>query len=91
MKRLVPIPTDFAARLKEASETGLGYQVVSVELKNGNSFDQVATSEGYVIEVRGYDEIPFSADDVADVRVNHKRWNFRESSDAHRKAKAASN
>ena len=64
MKRLVPIPTDFAARLKEASETGLGYQVVSVELKNGNSFDQVATSEGYVIEVRGYDEIPFSADEI---------------------------
>ena len=69
----------------------MGYQVVSVELKNGESFEQVATSEGYVIEVRGYDDIPFSADDVADVRVNHKQWNFRESSDAHRKAKAAHN
>jgi hypothetical protein len=82
MKHLVQIPNRFVDPLKQAKETGIGYQVVSVELKDGRSFDQVVTSEGCIIEVRGYRKVPFSSDDVASVRVNHKRWNFREGSDA---------
>jgi hypothetical protein len=53
MKRLVPIPSEFLHHLKQAKETGIGYLVISVGLKDGRVFDQVATSEGYVIEVRG--------------------------------------
>jgi hypothetical protein len=89
MKRLVPIPSRFVDHLKRAEETGIGYQVVSVELIDGRSFDQVATSEGCIIEVRGYKEIPFASDDVASVSVNHKRWNFRDGSDARSKSRAA--
>jgi hypothetical protein len=89
MKCLVPIPSRFVDYLKRAEETGIGYQVVSVELKDGRSFDQVATSEGCIIEVRGYEEIPFATDDVASVKVNHKRWNFRDDSDARSKSRAA--
>jgi hypothetical protein len=89
MKCLVPIPGRFVDYLKRAEETGIGYQVVSVELKDGRSFDQVATSEGCIIEVRGYEEIPFATDDVASVKVNHKRWNFRDGSDARSKSRAA--
>ena len=59
-----------------------------MELKDGRSFDQVATSEGCVIEVRGYKEIPFAAEDIASVSVNHKRWNFRDGSDARSKCRA---
>jgi hypothetical protein len=89
MKRLVPIPSRFVDHLKRAEETGIGYQVVLVELIDGRSFDQVATSEGCIIEVRGYKEIPFASDDVALVSVNHKRWNFRDGSDARSKSRAA--
>ena len=90
MKCLVPIPNRFVDQLKRAGETGIGYQVVSVVLKDGRSFEQVATSEGCVIEVRGHQEIPFAPEDVASVSVNHKDWNFREKgADAHRKCKAA--
>jgi len=89
MKCLVPIPSRFVDLLKGAKETGIGYQVVSVELKYGKSFDQVATSEGCIIEVRGYKEIPFASDDVASVSINHKRWNFRDGSDARSKSRAA--
>jgi len=31
--------------------------------------------------VRGYSEIPFQFDGVATVKVNYKRWNFRDWSD----------
>jgi hypothetical protein len=81
MKCLFPIPPETAADLKRQNETGLGYQVVSVQLTDGRSFDQVVASEGCIIAVRGYTEIPFQFDEVATVRVNHKHWNFRDWSD----------
>jgi hypothetical protein len=89
MKRLVPIPSGFVDHLKRAGETGIGYQVVSVELRDGRRFDQVVTSEGCIIEVRGFKEIPFTPDEVAAVDVNHNRWNFRSASGARAKARAA--
>jgi hypothetical protein len=89
MKRLIPIPCGCADQLKRAAETGIGYQVVSVELKDHRSFDQVLISEGCIIEVRGHKEIPFAPDDVVSVSLNHKRWNFRDGSDSRSKCKAA--
>jgi hypothetical protein len=89
MKRLVQIPSRFVDQLKQSNETGIGYQVLSVELTDGRSFDQVSASEGCIIEVRGYKEIPFVPDDLGSVRVNHKRWNFRDGSDSRTKSRAA--
>ena len=89
MKCVVAIPDRFVGQLKSEKETGIGYQVVSVKLKDGRSFEQVATSEGCIIEVRGFNRIPFSADDITSVRVNHKGWNFREASDSRTRTRAA--
>lgn len=89
MKRLVAIPSGCVDPLDGVKETGIGYQIVSVELKDGRIFEQVVASEGCIIEVRGYQEIPFAADDVSSVKVNHKRWNFRDGSDARAKSRAA--
>jgi hypothetical protein len=90
MKRLVPIPSESVDQLRREKETGIGYQVVSVSLKDGRYFDQVVTSEGCVIQVRGHEGVPFAPDEVASVSVNHKRWNFRDASHARNKSKAAS-
>ena len=89
MKHLVAVPSRFVDQLKQEGETGIGYQVVSVELKDSRCFDQVATSEGHVIEVRGHKQIPFASEDIASMKVNHKRWNFREGSDAHSRSDSA--
>ncbi|MGC1904685.1 MAG: hypothetical protein WA715_12770 [Candidatus Acidiferrum sp.] len=77
MKRLVPIPHEWAANLKRQKETGFGYHVVSVTLKSGKCFDQVVASEGCVIHVRGHKDVPFAPEDMARVDLNHKSWNFR--------------
>jgi hypothetical protein len=82
MKRTVPIPGDCVDCLKRDQETGIGYQIVSVTLKDGRRFDQVVASEGCVIQVRGYDEIPFTPEEVRSVSVNHRHWNFRDASRA---------
>ena len=84
MKRLTPIPPDSVVELKRNPETGIGYQVVSVTLRDGRYFDQVVVSDGFIIQVRGYEDIPFPPDEALTVRVNHKGWNFREWSDSRR-------
>ena len=89
MKRLVPIPCGCAEHLKNAEETGIGYQVVSVRLKDERIFEQVVISEGCIIEVRGHKEIPFTPDEVVSVSLTHKHWNFRDQSDTRAKSKAA--
>ncbi len=89
MKPLVPIPCGCAEHLKNAEETGIGYQVVSVRLKDERIFEQVVISEGCIIEVRGYKEIPFTPDEVVSVNLTHKHWNFRDQSDTRAKSKAA--
>ena|ERR1700730_18587984 len=81
MKRLIPIPSESIDQLKREKETGIGYQVVSVKLKDGRCFEQVVASEGCIIQVRGHKDVPFAPDEVESVRVNHKHWNFRDSSD----------
>jgi hypothetical protein len=70
MKRLTPIPPDSVAKLKSDSETGIGYQVVSVTLKDGRNFDQAVASEGYVIQVRGYEDVPFTQVDRLPLQLN---------------------
>lgn len=86
---LYPLPQACLDHLKRSGETGIGYQVISIDLSDGSHFDQVVVSEGCIIEVRGYKEIPFAPEDVAFVSVNHKSWNFRDGSDARVKCRAA--
>jgi len=89
MKCLYPIPNACLDDLKRGGETGIGYQVIAVELKDGTCFDQVLASECCIIEVRGYEGIPFAPEEIETVIVNHKRWNFREASDIRVKCRAA--
>lgn len=49
MSRLVQIPAGLVETLKQDTETGIGYQIVSVKLKDGRLFDR----EGCIKEVRG--------------------------------------
>ena len=57
-------------------ETGMGYQVVSVILKDGKRFDQAVVVEGRVTKIRGRKDIPFNADEIAKVILTHDKWNF---------------
>jgi hypothetical protein len=53
MKRLVPNPPESDNRLKRDEGTGIGYHIVSVQLKDGRYFEQAVVSEGCIIQVRG--------------------------------------
>ena len=84
MKCVVPLPSECHSSLRNEKQTGPGYQVVAIHLKDGRWFDQVVASEGCIIAVRGYSELPFQTEEVSSVVVNHKHWNFKKWSDARR-------
>jgi hypothetical protein len=88
-KKLHPVPIAFVDYLKNSEDTGFGYKVVSVELKDGRRFNQVVVSECCIIEVRGHDEVPFLPQEVASIKVNHRQWNFREASDVRKASRVA--
>jgi hypothetical protein len=68
MKCLVPIPPESATSLRREKETGLGYQIVSVVLKDSTRFEQVVAGEGCIIAIRGFAEVPVEFNEVATLR-----------------------
>jgi hypothetical protein len=68
--------TKWAAELSTKPETGMGYQVVSIILKDGTTFDQVVVVEGRITQIRGRNDVPFVEDQIAQVVLTHDKWNF---------------
>ena len=58
-------------------ETGMGYHIATITLKNGGKYNQVVIDSGYITRVRGLSEIPFTENDIEEIIVTHDKWNFR--------------
>jgi hypothetical protein len=71
------LPEKWARRLISQPETGMGYQTASVTLRDGSIIEDVLIVGGAITEVRGHDSIPFSTEDISDITVTHRKWNFR--------------
>jgi putative SOS response-associated peptidase YedK len=67
LKKLVPIPPESLKRLKKDDLKDFGYQFVSVRLKDGRVFAQAVASEGCLIQVKGFREIPFVESEIESV------------------------
>jgi len=52
-------------------ETGMGYQIVSIFLRDGRRFDRVTVVGGIITEVNGQKQIPFEEEEIADIKVTH--------------------
>ena len=71
------LPQRLRQFLLDQPETTDDLHVVSVTLKDGRVFDDVAISHcSLVAAVRGYSHVPFDAKDVTELRVTHRRWGF---------------
>jgi hypothetical protein len=78
MGRYLELPDSWGPRLSNQAETGMGYQTASVTLRDGRIFEDVLIIGGTVAEVRGFEEIPFSVDELSDITVTHRKWAFRQ-------------
>ena len=66
--------------LRTMPETGMGYQVVRIALKDGQFFEQALVDSGMITRIHGLTQIPFSEEDIAAISVTHQKWNWREES-----------
>src|SRR5438067_12882900 len=71
------LPQRLRQYLLDQPETTDDLHVVSVILKDGRVFEDVAISHcSLVAAVRGHSHVPFAAQDIAELRVTHRRWGF---------------
>ena len=71
------LPQKLRQFLLDQPETTDDLHVVSVILKDGRVFEDVAVSHcSLVAAVRGHAHVPFDAKDIAELRVTHRRWGF---------------
>ena len=60
-------------RLAAQPETGMGYQVVAVILRDGRRFDRAVVEAGVITRIDGEGSIPVCDEDIADLVVTHAR------------------
>jgi hypothetical protein len=73
---MIALSSKWAPILLSQPETGMGYQIVSIVLKDGRRFDQAVIVEGTIGQIRGIQGIPFTEDEIASIIVTHDKWNF---------------
>ena len=73
---MIKLSAKWTKDLASKSETGMGYQIVSVVLKDGKRFDQVVVVDGLITEVRGNKDIQFTEDRIAQIILTHDKWDF---------------
>ncbi|MCL4486771.1 MAG: hypothetical protein M1570_01405 [Chloroflexi bacterium] len=71
------LPDKWAPFLATQPETGMGYWIVTVVLKDRREYRRVVVDSGYVTRVYGHDHIPFDPEDIVDIIVTHDKWDFR--------------
>ena len=79
---MLPLSGKWAGKLTAEPETGIGYQIASIVLKDGKRFDRVVV-DGNVTRVRDVEGIPFSEDQIEQIIVTHDKWDFNDTACIH--------
>ena len=66
----------WAPMLERTPETGMGYWVVTIVLKDGRRYHQAVIDRGFVTWIRGYGGIPFKEDDIEEIIVTHDKLDW---------------
>lgn len=66
---MLKLSKKWAPVLLSQPETGMGYQIVSVFLRDGRRFDKVTIVGGTIADINGKNDIPFTEEDVVDIKV----------------------
>jgi len=70
---MLELSNKWATVLASQRETGMGYQVVTIRLKDGRKFAGVTVVGGVINRVAGAEAIPFAEGDIEDIVVTHDR------------------
>lgn len=71
-KNAVRLSERLIERLRNQSESGMGYQVATVKTYGGKCYQNVLiTGRNTVSGIYGYERLPFDVDDILDIEVTH--------------------
>jgi hypothetical protein len=73
---MLQLSDKWGPRLVSQPETGMGYQIASIVLRDGTRYDQAIIEAGCIIRIRNHDKIPFKEEDIAQIIVTHDKWDF---------------
>ena len=73
---MIELSKEWINQLINKPETGMGYQIVSIVLSDGTKYDQVVVDSGYITQIKGFEVIPFSEEDIQEIIVTHDKWDF---------------
>ncbi len=68
---MITLSKKWAKVLVSEPESGMGYQVASIYLKDGRRFDQVMIVEGRITSIEDDPYIPFTEADIDRIVVTH--------------------
>jgi hypothetical protein len=57
--------------LAQERETGMGYQVVTIFLRDGRRYEGVVVVDGKISKVAGSTSLPFVEGDISSIAVTH--------------------
>jgi hypothetical protein len=72
------LPEQWSKFLLTQPETGMGYHIAAITLRDGQVIDDVAIVDHCVVaEVRGDPDISFDPADIEHIEITHRKWDFR--------------
>ena len=70
---MVQLSSKWADFFNSRPETGMGYVIVTVILKDGRCYPRVVVAGGMIAEINGDPTIPFSEDEIAEFVITHDK------------------
>jgi hypothetical protein len=67
--KMKELPKSWSDRLVKQPESGMGYQIVTVTLRDGRKFEAAVTESHILGSVRGCTDIPFDVEEIVGIEV----------------------
>lgn len=71
---MLALSDKWAPMLVAQGETGMGYQVATVLLKDGRRFDHAVIVGGTIGQIKDVEGIPFTEDQIETIIFTHDKW-----------------
>ena len=71
------LSNQWAKVIHEAPEAGMGYCIATVKTSLGEVFEHVVIDSGWVVDVPGYGEIPFTLEQITAIQVTNDKSKYQ--------------
>lgn len=73
---MIILSNKWGPKLVAQGETGMGYQIATIVLKDGEQFKQAVIVGRNLTRIRNMEKIPFEENDIDEIVVTHDKWDF---------------